>query len=359
MESPNKLIATFDKFILGGLGCGIIILCVLIGMFYYLWENPPRPRSVSTPVEASGLPNVLPTSTVLAFASPTLTLAPTLDQKLSPTPTPIPTPTPSFGDNTISGKIVFTCFIKKIDQICLMKADGTGQTQITKLEATTFYASLSPNGETIYFSSRQSGNFEIYSISVSAKNMKRLTKGIGTLFAPELSPNGHQIVFTNDSKQGIWIMNVNGKDPHPITDHNDIDPTWSPDGSMIAFASSRQEMRQLFIMNADGSNIRQVTNLDNMGGRSTWSPDGTKLAFYRGPANDHNIYVINMDGTGLVQLTQGGDNLGPSWSLDGNWITFTSFRDGNNEIYIMHPDGTNQMRLTNNLISDWQPRWGK
>jgi tol-pal system beta propeller repeat protein TolB len=269
---------------------------------------------------------------------------------------------PGFGDSPLpSGKIVFTCFIHQIDQICLMNADGTGRTQITKLQATTFYASLAPDGETIYFSSRESGNFEIYSIQVNGKKMNRLTKGPGSLFAPELSPNGQQIVFTNDSagkKQGIWIMNANGDDPHPITKHNDIDPTWSPDGTLIAFASSRSGTRQLFTMQADGSNIRQVTNLNEMGGRSTWSPDGTKLAFYAGPADGHNIYVINLDGTGLVQLTQGGDNLGPSWSPDGNWIAFTSFRDGNNEIYLMHPDGTQQTRLTDNLISDWQPRWG-
>ena len=92
---------------------------------------------------------------------------------------------------------------------------------------------------------------------------------------------------------------------------------------------------------------------------TSFSPDGTKLAFYRGPSGDHNIYVINVDGTGFVQLTDGGDNLGPSWSPDGDWIAFTSFRDGNNEIYIIHPDGTGLTRLTNDLISDWQPRWGK
>jgi len=112
-------------------------------------------------------------------------------------------------------------------------------------------------------------------------------------------------------------------------------------------------------MNADGTNLRQVTNLDFMGGRSSFSPDGTHIAFYRGPAGDRDIYVINIDGTGLVQLTDGGDNLGPSWSPDGNWIAFTSFRDGNNEIYIIHPDGTGLTRLTNRPISDWQPRWGR
>lgn len=357
MESPNKFMAIFDKLLIGGLGCGIIILCALIGMFLYFWQNPPTFRAVSTPVEVSASPNVLPTSTVLTSDPPIATLVPTLEQTLSPTL--IPSPIPSFGDgSTPAGKIVFTCFVKQIDQICLMDADGSGQTQITKLEATTFYASLSPDGKTIYFSSRHTGNFEIYSIRVNGKEMKRLTKGLGSAYAPELSPDGRHIIFTNGSS-GIWTMNANGDDLHPITRYNDIDPTWSPDGSMIAFASSRQGARQLFIMNADGSNIRQVTNLNNMGGRSTWSPEGTKLAFYAGPAGDHNIYVINIDGTGLVQLTQGGDNLGPSWSPDGNWITFTSFRDGNNEIYIMQPDGTKQTRVTNNLISDWQPRWGK
>ena len=360
MESPNKLIKTFDKLLLGGLGCGVIILCALIGVFYYLWENPPTASSRPATVEASSSPNVLPTSTSPAPGFPTATFAPTPNQTLYPAP--VPSPMPGSGESPApSGKIVFTCFIKQIDQICLMNADGSGRTQITKLGATAFYASLSPDGQTIYFSSRASGNFEIYSIALNGKKMKRLTKGIGSLFAPELSPNGQQIVFTNDStkKQGLWVMNVDGGDPHPISDHNDIDPAWSPDGSLIAFASSRQGNRQLFVMNADGSNIRQVTNLDNMGGRCTWSPDGTRLAFYAGPAGDHNIFVINLDGTGLVQLTQGGDNLGPSWSPDENWISFASFRDGNNEIYIMRPDGTRQTRLTDNLISDYQPRWGK
>jgi Tol biopolymer transport system component len=155
-------------------------------------------------------------------------------------------------------------------------------------------------------------------------------------------------------------MRLDGKNPHPITNGpEDIDPTWSPDGSRIAFASARTRQRQLYVMDKDGSEVRQVTNLQNMGGRSSWSHDGSRLTFYAGPVGDHNIYVINVDGTGLVQLTNGGDNLGPSWSPDGNWIAFTSFRDGNNEIYLIRPDGTGLTRLTNNPTSDWQPRWGK
>jgi Tol biopolymer transport system component len=155
------------------------------------------------------------------------------------------------------------------------------------------------------------------------------------------------------------MMRSDGNNPHPISSGPlDIDPTWSPDGLRIAFASGRSGQRQLYVMNRDGSDVRQVTNLPDMGGRSTWSPNGLQLAFYAGPAENHNIYVINADGTGLLQLTNGGDNLGPSWSPDGNWIAFTSFRDGNNEIYVIHPDGTGLTRLTTNATSDWQPRWG-
>ena len=306
--------------------------------------------------------SILPTLTPLAFDQifPTATSlpspTPTLESSL---PTLIPSPlTAFFGETPPSGKIAFACYVNQIDQICLMDADGTDRVQLTHFDATAFYPSVSPDGRTIYFSSRQSGRFEIYSMDTNGNHVRRLTNSLGSLYAPELSPDGDKIIFTNEGK-GLWIMKPDGKNPHAITDRDDIDPAWSPDGSVISFASSRNGNRQLFVMTADRTDIHAITNLDNMGGRSTWSPDGKRLAFYRGPSGDHNIYIINVDGTGLVQLTDGGDNLGPSWSPDGNWIAFTSFRDGNNEIYVIHPDGTGLTRLTNNSISDWQPRWGK
>ncbi len=352
-----KLLSTFDKFLLGGLGCGVIVLCVIAAWIFYIGQSLTTPLQ-SQPTVAPALISS-PTHLTINIDPTPVSPTPSLTLEAVPQVTSIPSPLPGFfGDTPPTGKIVFVCYVKKIDQICLMDADGTNREQLTNFEATAFYPSLSLNEETIYFSSKQNSGFELYSMDINGKNQQRLTKNIGSLYAPELSPNGEWIVFTNNGN-GLWLMRPDGKNAHRISDRDDIDPNWSPDGSMIAFASSRAGARQLFIMNADGSNIRQVTNLDNMGGRSTWSPDGTKLAFYRGPAGNHDIYIINVDGTGLVQLTNGGDNLAPSWSPDGNWIAFTTYRDGNNEIYIMHPDGTGAVRLTNNPISDWQPRWGR
>jgi Tol biopolymer transport system component len=274
MESLKKFLPVFDIFLIGGLGCGALGLCLLVGAFFYIWRNPPVPRSsaTQTPVGFVGLP----TAPVFSFPTATLSPAtnPTLDGTLSPTLIPSYMP-----GSSLSGKIVFTCFIDQIDQICIMNADGTGRRQLTDFDATAFYASLSPDGQTVYFSSRQSGAFEIYSMDINGNGLERLTNGLGTLYAPELSPDGQRIVFTNHGN-GLWVMDANGGNPHAITFRDDIDPTWSPDGSMIAFASTRSGTRQLYVMNANGKNVRQVTDLNNMGGRSTWSPDGTKLAFY-------------------------------------------------------------------------------
>lgn len=358
MDPTKKLLSTVDKFLIAGLGCGVIGLCFLAFGFIYTFRNPPRPRPTSTPPGLTALSTATPGSVTPTLSILTPTLFPTITSTAPGILPTVPFLPPDFGNDSPTGKIVFTCYVQQIDQICLMNADGSDRQQLTNFQATSFYASLSPDGQTIYFVSRQNGSFDIYSMNLNGRGLKQLTNGIGTLYAPELSPSGERIIFTNHGN-GIWIMRPDGKNPHAITHRDDIDPTWSPDGSLIAFASSRTGERQLYVMDKDGSEITQLTDLNNMGGRSTWSPDGTKLAFYRGPQGDHNIFVVDIATREVTRLTSGGDNLGPTWSPDGNWIAFTSYRDGNNEIYIMHPDGSGVTRVTDSPIPDWQPRWGR
>ncbi len=174
-----------------------LALCILGSVFVYIWQNPPgsRASATQTPVDLGVVPTVPPAGTVPVFDLSTPTLSPTL----IPTPGGVDAPTlmptfiPDFGGGPIpTGKIVYVCYINQIDQICIMNADGSGRRQLTNFTATAFYPSLSPDGQTVYFSSRESGNFEIYSIDINGNGLQRLTNRIGSLYAPELSPNGEQ-----------------------------------------------------------------------------------------------------------------------------------------------------------------------
>ena len=261
------------------------------------------------------------------------------------------------------GKIVYTCFDGSYDQICIMNADGKEQRQLTNYVGTSFYPSLSPNGNAIVFSSRVDGNFEIYMMDINGENVIKLTDDIGNLFAPEISPKENRIVFTRESGglQAIWVMKLDGRNPHPLFESNgfDIDPTWSPNAMQVAFASKGESGTSLFVIDSTGKKVQQVSpNGLNIGGRSSWSPDGEWLSFYAGEKGSRNLYSVSVSSQELIQRTNEGDNLAPSYSTDGKWLAFTSFRDGNNEIYIQSLIGLGVYRLTYQPNADWQPRWG-
>ncbi len=299
------------------------------------------------------------------------TLTPPIVATPAPASTFTPQPdrsTPTPWANPPSGHIVYVCFLEGFDNLCLMNGDGSGGVRLTTTTATDFYPSLSPDGEVLVFSTRRDGNFEIYAMEVDGRNPRRLTENQGSNFAPEISPDGAQIVFVSaqGGSQDVWVMEVEGSNPRQLTTGGqNVDPTWSPDGQQIAFASKRGGTNELYVMavadplqGTDGSSVRQVTPGLDIGGRSDWSPDGRTLTFYAGPAGARNIFAIDVEGNDLRQLTNEGDNRGPAFSPDGQWIVFTGFRDGDNEIYVMRTDGSQLTPLTQNTTPDWQPRWG-
>lgn len=275
----------------------------------------------------------------------------------------------STGASEPAGVIAYVCFIDGIDQVCTIRPDGTDERRLTGSGATSFYPSISADGQQVYFSSRRTGNFEIYVMSFDGSDERALTAGdLGSLYAPDDSPDGSTLVFTSytepDGKltQDIWLMDADGSNPRPLTheyNSESLDPVWSPDGIAIAFSSNRNIGTDVYVMNADGSDARQITFGRHVGGRLSWSPDGRYLAYYAGPRGNKQVFIVEVASGEITQLTFAGDNKAPCFSPDGEWIVFTGRdADGDNEIFIMRADGSDIRQVTFNTRADWQPRWG-
>ena len=119
----------------------------------------------------------------------------------------------------------------------------------------------------------------------------------------------------------------------------------SEDGK-IAFESDRDGDLEIFVMNADGTGVTQLTNNDADDWHPVWSPNGKQIAFQGDRDGDDEIFVMNADGTGGTQLTDhDADDWGPVWSPNGKQIAFQSDRYGDDEIFVMDADGSNVVSL--------------
>ena len=281
-------------------------------------------------------------------------------------------PSPSASDQP-SGHIVFTCQVYKdqsSEQICIMKADGSDFKRLTsENKISHIYPSLAPDGQSVFYSAFVAeNNYDVYQLNIVDGTLDRLTDLYGSDTAPELSPDKQQLVFTHNSpstnKYQIVLADQHGENVGNIPGINGWDPTWSPDGKTILFASDKNGTNQLYTVRLDGSRLTRITNLPALRGRSDWSPDGQSIVTYSGEPWHREVYIMNADGSNLRQLTpSGGNSQGPSFSPDGKWVTFTAYfdhpgEDNGCEIYIIRIDGTDLHRLTDNDYCDYQPRWG-
>jgi len=208
---------------------------------------------------------------------------------------------------------------------------------------------------------------DVWTIDADGTNVIRLTDSPGPDFDPSWSPDGTRIAFRSERSGDpeIWMMDADGSDQHRLA--AGLSPAWSPDGSKIAYSSPGTilcppgrglECTGLAIMNADGSGQHRVPN--TVGGEyPTWSPDGKRIAFNSNMTGEHVMYIVDPDGSNLVDLSAVGEGWQVDWSPDGSSIIFASGRDqatdGYDDIYVMRPDGSNIRRLTN--LKAYTPAW--
>jgi TolB protein len=225
-------------------------------------------------------------------------------------------------------------------------------------------------------------------VNADGSGFRRLTNDPHADFDPALSPDGKRIAYRHqdelDSSTDVWVMNADGSGAHNVShqDQADWGPTWSPDGKRVLWNCQRDLSYgfQACVANADGTGLR-VIRPDAWVEYPDWSPDGKKIAFMGqqpdaiGNDPDYDIFVMNADGSGLRQLTEApGADGWPAWSPDGTRITFSTSRtDCRNsdawdcrssgdigpfhELWIMNADGSDQHRVSTSFgqFSSWSP----
>lgn len=299
-----------------------------------------------------------------------------------------------------SGRVALACG----NGICSLNADGSG---VTRLTATPSHnngqAAWSPDGTKIAFWSDRSGTPQIFVMNADGSGVTQLTNDPTADYArPAWSPDGTRIAYTRyvESSVGgggrnngdIWIMNADGSGQVQVTGNPsdgevwDYWPTWSPDGTRIAFArivwsvvcggdrtgGGCQDVHsgpEVTVANTDGSSPMDLTG----GTMPAWSPDGTKIAFARRSDIDpYDAYVVNLDGSGLTKLTQPVANTGvtdeiypatnyrPAWSPDGTQILFWSDRNDNSSgaLFLVNADGSGVVKVTrDDFLVEGTPAW--
>ena len=219
-------------------------------------------------------------------------------------------------------------------------------------------ARYSPDGSTLVFARHKQEKILLYLCNADGSNERRLTMRELPEYDAAFSPDGQRLAFCHVSQSGtqgdvdVYVIQRDGSGLAPLVrnagplSHEEW-PAYSPDGTRLAFTSTRSGNQEVFVADADGKNPKAITSHPGHDAHPCWSPDGRQIAFSTDRWGGLEIALMDADGSNVRRLTQspGLDDY-PDFSPDGRWIAFVSNRDGNFEIYRMRPDGTEAQNLT-------------
>ena len=222
------------------------------------------------------------------------------------------------------------------------------------------WPSFTRDGKRVVFHARIGGQAELFIADLVEPNnmnefsmVKRLTFGESYDFFASWSPDETQITFYGGrtGTPQIFVMDADGSNVRNISNNyvHESDPTWSSKGE-ITFESHIAGNADVWVMNGDGTNRRNLTNNEFEDRFGAWSPDGEKIVFSSDRDGDQDLYIMNRDGTDVRQLTNSdGTDHWPRWAADGSFITWVrEAASGNSKVFMIKPDGTGEKQLTSN-----------
>jgi TolB protein len=289
--------------------------------------------------------------------------SPTLGQPpdLSPTPESTPALAPTSAPQVTGGRwIAFNSRMGGNADIYLVDVNGNNLTQLTTSSAHDMYPSWSPDGTRIAYQTNEGGDWEIAIINIDTKKVTALTRNTCNDFGPTWSPIGDWIAFYSDcdGERNIYKIRVDGSERTQLTFTSGSYswfPAWSPHGEKITFSSNRSGKYRIYVMNANGNNVKELAT----GCVSYFSPDGQQILYGVYCDDTDDLFIMNADGSDQRSLTNDYECKNATWSPDGTRIVFQlskTTKEGPFALYIMSLDQTQKSEWT--LLTDYNVNGG-